>query len=99
MQHLIVAFKHDLKDVILYCEFVEKLKPVLREQGVGGYLEDDMAIDGGDAEAIFECPDARTLLQLISPLLKNLPFMSDATITLVFGELDGAAETTIISLH
>lgn len=98
MQHLIIEFQHSIRDVILYCEFIQKLKPLLQEGFIGSYLGDDMAIDGGDAKAMFECSDARILFKFISPLLKELSFMQNAKVTLVFGEVDSSTETCTISL-
>jgi len=54
-----------------------------------------MAIDGGDAEAIFCGSDADILYQTISPLLEELPFMRGALVTCVYGPLNaGSPEKT-----
>ena len=99
MQHLIIEFRHQIEDVIPYCEFIKNLKVLLQDSEIGGYVGDDMAIDGGDAEATFVGSDARKLFEFVAPLLKTLPFMSSAKATLVFGPLDCGAEKCTVNLN
>ncbi len=54
MEHLAIYFKHDIRDIIPYSKFIMKIRPALEQSGVGEYLGDDMAIDGGDAEGVVE---------------------------------------------
>jgi hypothetical protein len=98
MEHLVVDFKHDIEDIIPFSEFVKNIKLVLAQAKVGEYLNDDMAIDGGDAEAFFSCPDARILFKFLEPHLRRLSFMHQAKVTLVFGPLDSGSETIQIVL-
>jgi len=44
-------------------------------QHVGEFDSDDMAIDGGDCEAVFRGLDARELLAVILPHIQNLAFL------------------------
>jgi hypothetical protein len=68
---------------------------MLADTGVGEFVGDDMAIDGGDAEAVFRGADADLLYATISPVLKELPFMRNAKVTLIYGSLNaGAPEKT-----
>ncbi|MBX7223984.1 MAG: hypothetical protein K1Y36_28975 [Blastocatellia bacterium] len=99
MQHLIIEFNHQIEDVIPYCEFIQKLKPHLEDSDVGHYLGDDMALDGGDAEVVFECRDAKKLFEFVTPLLKTLPFMTQAKATLIFGPLGSKAEECTVYLN
>lgn len=87
MEHLRIHFRHDLQAIQPYCEFVERTRRRLADNGLGEYLGDDMAIDGGDAEALFACPDARALFAFLHEDLKALDFMAGATIQLIHGAL------------
>lgn len=95
MEHVTICFTHGVRDIISYCEFIEKICPILAKSGVGKYLGDDMAIDGGDAEAIFSCQSSQTLFDIISGYLEPLPFMRGAKVTFVFGELDSDAHREV----
>lgn len=99
MQHLIINFTHQIQDVIPFCQFIEGIRPVLSEAKIGHYVGDDMAIDGGDAEAIFSGADARSLLSFLEPHLRKLPFLRNAQVTLVFGALDSGAESCQLTLN
>ncbi len=88
MEHLVLLFRHDMRDVIPYCQFVAQLKTQLAEKQLGEYIEDDMAIDGGDAEAVFSSSDVRLLYEFLAPQLRELPFMREAEIKLIFGPLE-----------
>lgn len=99
MQHLIFEFNHQIEDVIPFCEFIQSLTPKLQFHDIGCYLGDDMAIDGGDAEATFECRDAKMLFEFVAPLFKQLPFMRNAKATLVFGPLESGSEECTIYLN
>ena len=96
MEHLVIYFRHDIRDVIPYSKFIEATRGVLAENGLGEYLGDDMAIDGGDAEGVFAAPSATRLLKFLTDDLAKLQFMKGAKVTLVYGELGtGAAEDCI----
>lgn len=99
MQHLIIEFRHQIGDVIPYCELIKKLRRQLEDSGVGSYVGDDMAIDGGDAEATFVGSNARKLLEFMAPQLEALPFMNGAKVTLVFGPLESGAEECTFNLN
>lgn len=99
MQYLIFEFNYQIEDVIPFCEFIQKLKPKLQIHGIGSYLCDDMAIDGGNAEATFECRDAKKLFEFVAPLFKQLTFMSNAKATLVFGPLESGSEECTMYLN
>lgn len=92
-EHLVIDFRHDIRDIIPYCEFVTSVRSVIEERGLGEYLGDDMAIDGGDAEGVFSCSSARELFNFLKKPLSNLTFMAGAKVTLVFGELESGAST------
>ena len=91
MQHVILYFKHGIRDIVPYSDAVAHIRQLLADAGTGEYVEDDMAIDGGDAEAILRGPNANTLYETICPVLKKLPFLHGARVTLVYGSL-GAGE-------
>jgi len=76
MEHLSIYLKRDIRDIFPYSDFIAKVRPALEADGVGGYLGDDMAIDGGDAEGVFACRSARALFEFIRPQLSQLAFMS-----------------------
>jgi len=101
MQHLILYFRHDVRDLIPWCEFIETLRPELAQSGAGEFESDDMAIDGGDCEAIFRGPDVEALFEILRPQFQNLPFLRKPTtkVELVFGELGSSAETTVVVLE
>jgi hypothetical protein len=88
MEHRVIYFKHGIRDIIPYSKFIEKVRPVLKENGIGEYIGDDMAIDGGDAEGVFSCWSARALFEFIRDDLDNLSFMRGARVTFILGELD-----------
>jgi len=92
MEHLTIYFTHDIRDILPYSDFIAKVRPVIEANGVGEYLGDDMAIDGGDAEGVFACQSARALFEFIRPQLSQLAFMKGAKVTLVFGALDSDAD-------
>jgi len=100
MQHLILYFRHDVRDLIPWSEFIETLRPVLALSGKGEFASDDMAIDGGDCEAIFRGPDVEALFEILRPQLRNLPFLRKSTtkVEFVFGELGSSAETKVVVL-
>ena len=56
--------------------------------GIGEYLGDDRAIDGGDAEGVFAGSSSKELFAFIRQDLCTLPFMKGAKVTFVFGELE-----------
>lgn len=89
MEHLVLMFEHGIQDVISYCQFIERIKPQLAEGKVGSYIGDDMAIDGGDAEAVFASKDVRALYEFLVPHLLQLPFMRKAQVRLVYGPIEG----------
>jgi hypothetical protein len=95
LQHVILYFRHDIRDIIPFSDAVKRLRQLLADTGTGEYVEDDMAIDGGDVEAVFCGADAGALFETISPVLKELSFMQGAKVTLVYGSLNaGATEKT-----
>ncbi len=71
MQHVVLYFKHDIQDIIPYSNAVTQIRQLLADTGAGEYVEDDMAIDGGDAEAVLRGPNADTLYEAISPTSKS----------------------------
>ena len=91
MQHVVLYFRHDIRDIIPFCDAVKRLRQLLADTRTGEYVEDDMAIDGGDAEAVLCGADADSLYETISPVLKELPFMQGARVTLVYGSLNAGA--------
>jgi hypothetical protein len=91
MEHLVLLFRHNIRDVIPYCQFIERVKPQLNEKQLGEYIGDDMAIDGGDAEAVFASSNVRALYEFLAPQLRQLPFMREAQVKLIFGPLEGDA--------
>lgn len=93
MQHVTLYFKHDIQDIIPYSDAVTRIRQLLSDTAAGEYVEDDMAIDGGDAKAVLRGLSADTLYETISPVLRELPFLHGAKVTLVYGSLGaGAAE-------
>ena len=91
MEHLVIYFKHEMRDIIPYHECIVKVRGELEENGLGQYLGDDMAIDGGDAEGVFLCNSAKILFEYLQSHLSSLTFLRGARITFVFGELDSNA--------
>ena len=67
------------------------MRQILSESQSGEYVEDDMAIDGGDAEAVLRGPSADALFSDIVPVLKELSFMRGAKVTLIYGAFDSGA--------
>ncbi len=95
MQYVVLYFKHDVRAIIPFSKAVERIREMLAGTRIGEYLEDDMAIDGGDAEAILCGPDAQRLYETISPVLSELRFLHGAKVTFVYGPLHvGAPEMT-----
>jgi hypothetical protein len=88
MEHLVIYFHHSIRDIIPYSEFISNTRLRLELNGLGEYLGDDVAIDGGDAEGVFSCPNAKILFDFLEKDLFALPFMKDAKITFIFGEID-----------
>ena len=88
MEHIVIYFKHGIRDIIPYSEFIERVRPNLLKNGLGEYLGDDMAIDGGDAEGVFSCTNAAALFEHLRTDLCQLSFMKGAKITFVFGSID-----------
>lgn len=91
MEHLVIYFRHGIRDIIPYSEFIERARSSLLENGLGKYLGDDMAIDGGDAEGIFSCTSAAALFNHLRSDLCQLSFMKGAKITFVFGGVGTSA--------
>lgn len=100
MQHLILHFTHTIEDIIPWCTFIEELQPHLAATGVGQFDSDDMAIDGGDCEDVFQGLDAKALFAVLLQPLRSLAFIQKPTtrVVLIFGELDSASEQHIFSL-
>jgi hypothetical protein len=94
LQHVTIYFRHGIRDIIPFCEAVQRIREMLAGTGIGEYLEDDMAIDGGDAEAILRGPDARLLYEAILPVLSELPFLRSAKVSLFDGPSAGAPDLT-----
>ena len=101
MQHLIIFFRHKLQDIIPWSEFVERMKPLLAEHHKGEFAGDDMAIDGGDCEAVFRGPDADALFDFLRPYLLGLTFLNTAGARgeLIYGELESSAATKMLELN
>lgn len=101
MQHLIIFFEHKLQDIIPWCEFVQRMNPLLADLHKGEFAGDDMAIDGGDCEAVFRGPDADALFDFLRPHLLGLPFLTTAgtRVELVYGELESSAATKMLELN
>ncbi len=91
MEHLTIYFKHGIRDVIPYTDFIMEAKVKIAELGLGEYLGDDMAIDGGDAEATFSSANASELFDYLKSGLTALQFMQGAKITFTYGELESGA--------
>lgn len=100
MQYVIIDFKHRVQDLIPWCDFIQGLRAELAANGIGEFVGDDMAIDGGDCEAVFRGPDADALWEFLRPQLLPLSFVnSDTTrVEIVFGDLESSARTRTISL-
>lgn len=100
MQHVVVYFEHGIQDLIPWCELIQRLKPELAGNGTGEFVGDDMAIDGGDCEAVFCGVDADALFKFLRPHLVSLSFLNTATtrVELVYGELESSAEAKTLSL-
>ena len=92
-QHLVLYFRHDIRDIVPYCEFIEEIRPILEKAQLGEYLGDDMAIDGGDAEATFVGPDVNALYEFLLSRLAKLDFLHGAKVKLVFGPVDTDCES------
>ena len=88
MQNVVIYFKHDIRDIIAYSDAVRRIRQLLAENGAGEYIEDDMAIDGGDAEALLRGRNADEIYDTIKPVLNELSFMKGARINLVYGPID-----------
>jgi hypothetical protein len=88
VEHLVIYFKHGIQDIVPYSDFISKYRISMAASGVGEYLGDDMAIDGGDAEGVFAGPSSKKLFEFIKQDLCALSFMRGAKVTLVFGDLD-----------
>ena len=101
MQHLIIFFEHKLQDLILWSEFIQRVRPLLADHHKGEFAGDDMAIDGGDCEAVFRGPDADALFDFLRPQLLSLPFLNTAStrVELVYGELESSAATKTLELN
>lgn len=101
MQHLILYFRHDIRDVTSWCEVIETLRPKLAQSGRGEFARDDMAIDGSDCAAIFRGPDVEALFELLRPDFLSLPFLRKPTtkVELIFGELDSSVEVRFVALE
>lgn len=100
MQHLVISFEHEIQDLIPWSQFIQRVKLMLASSKKGDFVGDDMAIDGGDCEAVFRGSDAKVLLELLRPELELLPFLRKAStrIELVYGELDSPVATESASL-
>jgi hypothetical protein len=100
MQHVIIDFKHRIQDLIPWCELIQRLRGELATNGVGEFVGDDMAIDGGDCEAVFRGADADALWEFLRPQLLPLSFVNAATtrVDLVYGDLESSARTRTFSL-
>lgn len=100
MQHLVLYFTHTIRDISPWCTFIENLQPQLANSGIGQFDSDDMAIDGGDCEAVFTAADAKALLAFLLPHFQTLVFLQKPTtrVELVFGALEGTSERQIFSL-
>lgn len=97
LEHLVIYFLHGIRDIIPYSEFIVRTRAAMAERGLGEYLGDDMAIDGGDAEGVFAGPSAREIFEFMREDLNSFPFMKGAKVTLVFGELNaGSAEEAFL---
>ncbi len=98
MEHLIIEFNHGIRDISPYYEIIKKIKYKMQKQCIGEFLGDDMAIDGGNAEAIFSCPSAKDLFNFIKNDIQSLSCMKHAKVTFIFGELesDATQETFLI---
>lgn len=88
MEHVTINFKHGIEDLIPYTDFVMKIKSELEKNALGEYLGDDMAIDGGDAEANFSCANAKELFEFIKNDLSSLSFMKGAEIIFTYRNLE-----------
>jgi len=91
MEHLSIYFTHGIRDIIPFCEFVRKARSEIEQRGLGQFLGDDMAIDGGDAEAIFSCRDPMSLFDYLADDLSKLSFMDGATVKFIFGDPESNA--------
>lgn len=91
MEHLLIYFEHDIRDISPYYDFVAAVRDTIAEEGLGKYLWDDMAIDGGDATAVFAAPSARKLFEFLRNDLAKLRCMKGAKVTFVYGDLDAGA--------
>jgi hypothetical protein len=91
MEHLSIYFRHGIRDIIPFCHFVKKVRLEIEDKGLGQYLYDDMAIDGGDAEAIFSCQDSKALFDFLAFDLSKLSFISGARVRCIHGGLDSDA--------
>jgi len=101
MQHLILYFDHGIEDILPWSAFIEKLRPLLAEIGEGEFLGDDMAIDGGDCEAVFRGPDVKRLFAVLQPRLRTLPFLRKPTtkVELIFGEIESSTARQTVGLE
>lgn len=98
VQNVIVNFSHDIQDIIPYSDAVSQIRQLLAEKGDGEYVGDDMAIDGGDAEALLCGHSADQIFDTILPVLRVLSFMKGARVTLVYGPIDGQSPQKTIEL-
>ena len=100
MQHLILHFQHGIEDVIPWCAFIQRVRPQLAHAGAGEFEGDDMAIGGGDCEAIFQGSDVEQLFAMLLPQLQTLPFLLKPArmAELIFGEIDSTAERRSLPL-
>ena len=71
MEYLIIEFTHGIEDITPYCNFIKELEAKLSANKLGIYNGDDMAIDGGDAEAFFRVIALNFYLILLNMTYKN----------------------------
>ena len=63
MQHVVLNFKHDIRDVVPFSNAVERLRHLLAATETGEYVKDNMAIDGGDADVVLRGPNAELVVR------------------------------------
>lgn len=81
---VVVNFKYGQKDLSALFEAQDKLLTVIDEAQVGKFDGNEIAVDGSDGSFFMYGPDADAIFNAIRPTLKEIPFMSGASVYKVY---------------
>ncbi len=92
-QAVIIKFEYGKTDLTDLFALEDRLENFLEGKGIGDLDGHEIALDGSDGFLYLYGDDAQLLVDIITPILIETPFMTKAKVHLRLGDIDDEVKT------